>query len=170
MQDQDIEALPNAYESLRTMYYDSNLKVARQLIDEDRALDAYGYLIACNGYQNADTLLDKNIYKILGTWETSAGVRYGFYLNGTCIIAGEQMYFNMFNPYGISTGTSQDDLTRTLSYSSGGEETMTLREDATEKLIRLTRLRPPELSPTDDEPGDSVANTEVGVSTDDIGE
>ena len=80
------------------------------------------------------------------------------------------MYFNMFNPYGISTGTSQDDLTRTLSYSSGGEETMTLREDATEKLIRLTRLRPPELSPTDDEPGDSVANTEVGVSTDDIGE
>lgn len=161
----DMDSLPKAYADLLTMYKESNIKMARKLIDEDKALDAYTYLIACKGYKNANELLDKNIYKILGTWETSSGLRYAFYLNGTCVISGELMYFNMLTPYGISTGASPDDLKRTLSYSGGGDDTLTLRDDSTEKQIRLTRVKQAEYSATDgtnavgmdDEPQDILA-------------
>ncbi len=163
----EIETLPKAYANVQTIYYDSNLKIARKLIEEDRSLEAYRYLIACRGFKNADELLNKNIYRVLGTWETEAGDRFAFYLNGTCVIKGEEFVFNMLNPYGISLGKSSDSLRRVYSYSNGGgsSKTMVLREDATEKPIRLTRVKQPELSPTESSEADLP---EVDVETEEI--
>lgn len=158
LRDLDMEKLPALFEDIANLYYDANLKLARQLINDSRQLEAYPYLLACKGYKNADDLLSKNIYKILGTWETDAGERYAFYLNGVCSLAGEERIFTMHsqNQYGIFTGESVDTLKRTHSYSSGNENTMTIREDETGKAIRLTRVKPAELSPTT--ATDSVAN------------
>lgn len=154
----DLDALPKAYAHLKTMYQDANLRIARQLINEDRALDAYAYLMAARGYRNADDLLDKNIYRILGTWETEDGTRFAFYLNGTAFIGGETMYFNMFNPYGISLGETSDpdDMKRMYNYSSGSENTLSLREESSGKTIKMTRVRAPEISRTNDSAGAPV--------------
>lgn len=162
----EVEAMPRSYAETRTLFYDASLKVARQLIEADRALEAYSYLIDCNGYKNSATLLDKNIFKILGTWETASGVQYAFYLNGTCRIAGDEMYFNMPGTYGIETGDDADELTRTHSFVSGDKKNITLREDDTQKVIRLTRVRQAEVSYTEDS-GPTASETEdIEVETD----
>lgn len=162
----EIEAMPRSYADTQTIYYDASLKLARQLIEEDRALEAYPYLIACNGYKSAPTLLDKNIYKILGTWETESGVQYAFYLNGTCRLAGVEQYFNMPGTYGIETGESADSLTRTLSFVSGEENSLTLREDDTQKVLRLTRVRQAEVSYTEDSGPSGSEMEEIQIETD----
>lgn len=148
--DLDIDALPKQYADLQTQYYEANIRVAREYIAEDKALEAYAYLIASNGYRNAPTLLDKNIYRILGTWETEDGIRYAFYLNGTANLDGEKGYFNMFNPYGISFGETNDpdSMKRILSYVSGSENALRLRVDETQKTHVFTRTKPPEVSET----------------------
>lgn len=146
----DVDAMPRAYADTKTLYLDSNLRIARQLIDENRALEAYSYLMKCEGYKNADTLLNKNVYKILGTWETADGTQYAFYLNGTCRLAGTEAYFNMPGAYGIETGASAGELTRTHSFVNGDRNGITLCEDATQKVIRLTRLKQAEVSYTED--------------------
>ncbi len=142
-----LDSLPSTYADLKDIYLDSNLRLARALINEDRSLEAYGYLMAASGYKNADELLDKNIYRILGSWQTADGISYVFYLNGTCVIAGETRVFNMRDPYGIQTGADVTSLKRTLSYVSGGGDTLTIRDDATGKNMRLTRVGPPQISP-----------------------
>lgn len=162
--DLDMEAIPKAYENIRSMYYDSNYKLALQLIKEDRALEAYPYLVACQDQNNnAKEHLTKSIYRILGTWETEIGVRYAFYLNGTCNIAGKQQQFNMFNAYGIFTGDSEETLERTLTFSSGTEDSMTLREADSGKVIRLHRKYPAEFEPSDKEEGITVTIEEAPV-------
>lgn len=162
----EIEAMPRSYSGTQTIYYDSNLKVARQLIDEGRALEAYPYLIDCNGYKNSATLLDKNIYKILGTWETESGVQYAFYLNGSCRLAGVESLFNMPGTYGIETGASAETLQRAYSFVSGGGNAITLREDATQKVLRLTRVRQAEVSYTEDSGPSSPESDTIEIETD----
>lgn len=171
LDDINMDNMPRSYSDTKTLYLDANLKIARQLIDEDRALEAYSYLMKCEGFKNADTLLNKNVYKILGTWETASGVQYAFYLNGTCRLAGVEQYFNMPGTYGIETGASADDLARTLSFVNGGKNSITIREDETGKVLRLTRVRQAEVSFTEDSgpSGDVVEpiETETDVLKDD---
>lgn len=164
----DMDTLPRAYANLKTMYQDANLKIARELIAEDRALDAYGYLLAAGDYRNAASLLEKNIYRILGTWESDDGERYAFYLNGTAWLNGDEVYFNMFTPYGISAGETSDpqDMQRVLNYSSGNANALQLREEGTDRIIRLKRVRPPEISQTDDSDGSLVIPDEEQAGRD----
>lgn len=157
----DMAGLPKAYADLQTTYYEANMKIARQHIAENRALDAYGYLIAVDGYKDSSTLLDKNIYRILGTWETRDGSeRYAFYLNGTANLNGERGFFNMVqsNPYGIFFGESNDTETmvRALSYTSGTANSLRLLVDETQKSLNLVRVNEPEVSETSDSEGSVV--------------
>ncbi|MCL1796531.1 MAG: soluble NSF attachment family protein, partial [Clostridia bacterium] len=158
LSDVNINTIPKAYENVRTLYVESNYKVARKLIDDNRALEAYTYLLNCKGHKrNADELLNKTIYRILGTWETGLGVRYAFYLDGTCSIAGQEKYFNMLNPYGIYIGDSAEDLVRTFSFSSGSGTSMSIRVDSTGETLRLTRIRDAEFAPSEDTEGGITA-------------
>ncbi len=141
LQDLDMNSLPRAYAQLKETYLEANIRQARKLIAEDSALAAYQYLNNCRGYKNADELLNKNIYRILGTWETEMGAVYAFYFDGSCVIDGEDMRFNMFNAYGISVGETDDTLKRRFSFANGTEDSLTLREDASGKSIRMTRVR-----------------------------
>jgi len=143
----DVNTLPSKYAELRTMYYEANILQARLLVNEDRPLEAYKYLVACDGYKNAKELLDKNIYKLLGTWKTSAGTEYAFFLNGVCIIDGEEYVFNMPNAYAIWTGKSKDDMVRTMSFSSATNNTLALTIDETGTKIRMDRVKQAEISP-----------------------
>ena len=157
LSDIEIENIPDMYRSLRTRYYESNVRIARDLITKDRALEAYPYLLAAKPYAKAKEMLKKNIYTILGTWEITTGervgVRYAFYLNGTCSIAGEEYLFNMPGAYPIMIGKTENDMTRMFSFSGGSENSIRLRDESTGKTISLTRVKQAELSPTEDEEG-----------------
>jgi hypothetical protein len=139
-----MEEIPEEYGDLVDAFYDANLKIARQLVKADRPLEAYPYLITCQGQRAAADMLDKHIYRLPGTWETSAGVRYAFYLDGSCTLAGVQGHYNMIGAYAIVTGSTPVDMTRTLSFLNGNEDTLTLTEDATGATLRMTRVRPAE--------------------------
>ncbi len=165
LEDLSIASLPKDYENLRTMFYESNLRLAREYIDNNEPLEAYGYLLACIGYKNANELLSKNIYSLLGTWETKDGVTYAFYLNGTCNLAGTEGYFNMSNAYTILTGASKDSLVRTHSLTNSSSMTLTLTEIGTDKIIRLNRVQLAEYSPNwrEQEAADAVGDTDEPI-------
>ncbi len=141
LEDLDMDTLPRVYAKLKDYYLEANLKQARKLIGENRALEAYKYLAECKGFKTADELLSKNIYRVLGTWESEMGNVFAFFFDGSCVIDGTAMRFNMFNAYGISVGETDDTLERKYSFANGTETSLTLREDATGKSIRLTRVR-----------------------------
>lgn len=159
LSDINIDELPSIYNMLKTYYYESNMRIARALINEDRALEAYPYLLKAKSQQKAKDMLNKNIYKILGTWETSLGVRYSFYLSGTCDLAGQEYLFNMPGAYPIMVGKTEDDMVRMFSFSSGGDKTLRLRIDETGEMLNLTRVKQAEFSPTED--GEGVMSIEV---------
>lgn len=163
-----LEVLPEEYGILKTYFYESNIKVARALINDDRALEAYPYLIAAESQPKAQEMLSKNIYSILGTWETALGVRYAFYLNGTCTLAGETYMFNMPGAYPIMVGKTQDDMVRKLSFSSGNDKTLRLRVDETGEVLNLTRVKQAEFSPTED--GAGIMSIEVLDNVDEMQE
>ena len=165
-----VEDMPRSYAETQDIYYDANYQLARRLIDEGRALEAYSYLMKCKGYKSADTLLDKHIYQILGTWETDAGTQYAFYLNGTCRIDGREMTFNMPGIYGIETGETADTLERTYSFVSAKANSLTLREDATQRVIRLTRTRQAEVSYTEDSSPSGDVTQNIQTETDVLNE
>jgi tetratricopeptide (TPR) repeat protein len=134
--------IPEEYGDLIDAFYDSNLKIARQLVNADRPLEAYPYLMAAKDQRGADSMLDKNIYKLPGTWETNAGVRYAFYLDGSCDLAGEAGYFNMSGAYAILTGDDPGNLKRTHSFVNGAEDSIAIKIDDAGTTIRLTRIAP----------------------------
>ncbi|MCL1965019.1 MAG: hypothetical protein FWF69_08165 [Firmicutes bacterium] len=168
----DVDALPKPYEELRTIYYESNITMARWLIYNDQALEAYRYLIACNGYKNSATLLEKNIYKLLGTWETEDGVQFAFFLNGTCNLGGEEYVFNMKEAYGILIGKTKDELKRAYSFSSYSEKqnSLILTEDATGERLHFTRIKQAEVSPAPEslESGPSEAEMDLAKDLEDV--
>lgn len=170
LSDINLSALPKYYQTMQTQFYESNVRLARALINEDRALEAYPYLQVAKDYSKAKEILKKNIYSILGTWETELGERYAFYLDGTCSIKGESFVFNMPSAYQIIVGKNQSDMKPTFSYSSGGEKTLRLRDLETNKTINLTRIKPAEQGETEDAAGvmsvEIVAGGDSAESTD----
>jgi hypothetical protein len=144
------------------------VRIARDLVSQDRALEAYPYLLAAEKYAKAKEMMNKNIYNSLGTWAISSGERVGerfaFYLNGTCTIAGKEYLFNMPGAYPIMIGEKEDDMIRMFSYSSGSKDTLRLRDEATGKTLSLTRVKQAEFSPTED--GEGVITIQV-LSDDD---
>jgi len=160
----DASQVPKTYAQTRDMYYDSNLKVARLLINDDRALDAYHYLVNCDGYKNSKDLLKKTIFMVLGTWETKDGSSsFAFYLDGTCIINGETSRFNILssNMYGVLIGDTEEEMERVYSYTNGDKDGISLRHDDSGKVYHLVRVKQAEVSPTaaDEEPVETVTET-----------
>ena len=129
--------LPERYADIADMYETACLSRAKELIEQKRPLDALPLLERINGSKQADRLLDAYVYRIIGRWKDSKGVEYIFRRDGTCSIAGEELYFGG-EDYTITIGKEPYPTEPGYSVISLKNRTLTIRREGEEGNIRLS--------------------------------
>ncbi len=140
----DLTVLPQKYASLQSTWQQANYLEAERLNDAGDAYGALPYYQAIPDYKNVESRLERLCYKIIGTWQSREGDYYIFRENGTCSMAGEEMYFNV-DSYAMSTGAQADGLliTHRISSVMGDNAVLYDLRDGTAKAINLTRAQLP---------------------------
>ena len=161
------DELPGKYADLKEMYRLACYSEAERLYAEGKPYEAMPYYQAVPGYQNADSRLAESCYRILGTWQTRDGQAYVFRPDGTCTMAGEELYFEV-SAYALNTGAAPGSLQATHSISSVNDKEAILYDlrDVKAKQIRLTRVEEGETESAATLP----PMTEVTVQDEDSGE
>ena len=134
--------LPERYAGMRAMYESACLARADELIAESRPLDALPVLERIPDNATAKKRLEAYVYRIIGRWKDKSGTEYTFRRDGTCAIAGEELYFGGRN-YDIFVGAEPYPSKTAYSVVSLKKDVLTIRSKETGKDIRLTYLGEP---------------------------
>ena len=149
--------LPERYAAIHDMYEEACLALADKLIAANRPLDALPVLERIPNNATAKKRLDVYVYKIIGRWKDRSGTEYTFRRDGSCAIAGEELYFGGRN-YDIYVGAEPYPAKAAYSVVSLKKDVLTIRNKETGKDIRLTYLGEPEdmaqEAPQNDETGE----------------
>ncbi|MDO5022327.1 MAG: hypothetical protein Q4E07_03170, partial [Eubacteriales bacterium] len=74
-----------------------------------------------------------------GKWVSTKDLNVEFREDGTCLIGEKELFFEA-SLYKLSTGDSKDTIRYTHNIVYLTNNSMTLREEATKKLYKLTRV------------------------------
>jgi len=148
--------LPERYASIADMYENACLERATALIQMDRPLDALALLEEIESVnKNAKKKLDAYVYRIIGRWKDARGVEYVFRRDGSCAIAGEELYFGG-SGYGISVGGSPYPTKDAYSVVSLRNKTLTLKNLGTKSTVRLSYIGEPTPRSEEGEPAEQA--------------
>jgi tetratricopeptide (TPR) repeat protein len=139
----ELKDLPQKYKDLGEMYSLANYEYANDLYAEGKPYEALPYYKNIPDYKDVTKKrLARNCYLVLGKWTSKTGVSMEFREDGTCLIDGEELFFNVSGTYSMLTGVTKDRLTLTHKVTAVYEKDMTLRDirDGKNKVIKLTRV------------------------------
>ena len=138
LKDVPLDDIPAAYAGLVSSYRTANLSYARQLVNVGDPLAAYPYLMRVSDMREARTLLNSFIFMLLGVWESPTGQRAEFRPDGTCLLDGEQLYFNVAN-YALMTGDTPKPQRRSHAIVRLNDKQLTLQSDAGGPAVQYNR-------------------------------
>ena len=139
----ELGGLPQKYRRLDDMYNVANYNYANDLYADGKPYEALPYYKNIPDYKDVTSKrLARNCYLVLGKWTSKTGVAMEFRENGTCVIDGEELFFNV-NNYSMLTGVTKERLTLTHKVTAVYEESMTLRDirNGQNIIIKLTRAQ-----------------------------
>ncbi|MCL2544860.1 MAG: hypothetical protein FWE77_02955 [Clostridia bacterium] len=139
LKDVPLDDIPAAYSGLVSSYRTATLSYARTLINIGDPLAAYPYLMRVDDMREARTLLNSFIFMLLGAWESPTGQRAEFRPDGTCLLDGEQFYFNVAN-YALMIGDTPKPQRRTHAIVRLNERQLTLQSDAGGPAVQYNRV------------------------------
>ena len=135
--------LPERYAQVEEMYVSACLGRAKELIAMDRPLDALELLESIEEVnKSARDMLSAYVYRIIGRWKDSRGVEYVFRRDGTCAVAGQEMYFGG-SGYDVNMGDAPYPTQKAYSVVSLRNNTLTLKNAASGSNVRLSYVGEP---------------------------
>ena len=136
------EKLPQRYADIPKLYEDACLGLAQELIGLGRPLEALPYLEKIPENRTAKKRLNDYVYRIIGRWKETRGTEFNFQRDGTCSIAGTERFFGG-SGYEVYIGDEPWPRSAAYSVVSLRGTTLTLKDKATGKNLRLTYLGEP---------------------------
>ena len=131
------DELPKRYEQMHQMYIDACLSRAQELTDQYRPLDALPILERIPENSTARKRMDAYVYRIIGRWKDARGTEYVFRRDGSCCIAGEELYFGG-SGYDIRVGEEPYPTKAAYSVVNLRSGTLSLKNLETKGTVRLT--------------------------------
>ena len=131
----ELTNLPKKYKELDDMYSQANYEYANQLYEEGKPYEALPYYRNIPDYKDVSTRrLARNCYMVLGKWVSQTD-------DGTCLIDGEELVFNVVSTYSMNTGVTRERMTLTHKVTYVNEKSLTLRDlrNGANVIIKLTR-------------------------------
>lgn len=142
----DLNDPPKKYADMADMYNKANYAYANQLYEADKPYEALVYYRNIPDYRDVSSAkLKRNCYQVLGKWISASGVQMEFRDNGTCNIAGEELYFGFANTYVMVTGTDPDKMAPTHRVSRVDAKSLSLRDTRGEHTITYKMTRGAEI-------------------------
>ena len=138
----DLSDLPKKYKELGDMYSQANYEYANDLYADGRPYEALPYYRNIPDYKDVSTRrLTRSCYQVLGKWVSKTGVSMEFREDGTCVIDGEELFFNVVGSYTMNTGVTRDRLTLTHKVTNVSEDGLTLRDlrNGRNVIIKMTK-------------------------------
>ncbi len=139
----ELTDLPKKYKALGDMYNQANYDYANDLYEEGKPYEALAYYKNIPDYKDVTSRrLDRSCYQVLGKWVSKGGIAMEFREDGTCVIDGEELFFNVMGAYSMSTGVTRDRLTLTHKVTAVSAKGLTLRDirDGKNIIIKLTKV------------------------------
>lgn len=137
------EKLPSRYADIPKLYEEACLGLAQELIGLDRPLEALPILERIPDNKTAKKRLNDYVFRIIGRWKETRGTEFVFRRDGTCRIAGTERYFGG-KGYEIDVGDEPYPTTAAYSVVSLRGSTLTIKDRASGKTLRLTYLGLPD--------------------------
>ena len=131
--------LPERYASMRQMYIDACLNRAQELDAQGKPLDALPVLERIADNAAAKKRMNAYVYRIIGRWKDARGTEYIFRRDGSCCIAGEEMYFGG-SGYELRLGSEPYPEKAAYSIVNLRGDTLSLKNLETRSTVRLTYL------------------------------
>lgn len=137
----DMTALPEGYADLADIFAESCYQAAEAFYAAGQPYAAYPYYQPIAQERRVKERLKESCYLILGNWVDKSGNAYAFRLDGTCLIAGEEMYFAV-DGMTIRTGMTSNVLTDTHRLTGINTRTAWLfdQRSGTDVQVYLTKV------------------------------
>ena len=163
--------LPQRYAQIREMYEEACLSRAQELTDQKRPLDALELLERIADHPTAKKRMNAYVYRIIGRWKNARGVEYVFRRDGSCSIAGEELYFGG-SGYDLFIGSEPYPTSAAYSVVNLRTSTLSLKNLQTKKTERLTYVGEataadePESGASQTQESEEDQQTQAGQETD----
>ncbi|MBQ7786047.1 MAG: hypothetical protein IJ381_07875 [Clostridia bacterium] len=129
--------LPVRYEKMHEMYEEACLSRAQELTEKGRPLDALPILESLGDHASAKKRLNAYVYRIIGRWKDARGTEYVFRRDGSCSIAGTELYFGGAG-YEIRLGEEPYPTKAAYSVVNLRGNALSLKNLETKSTVRLT--------------------------------
>lgn len=145
LKDVDMDNLPETFADLAEIYPEALYEYANELYQQDRPYEAIPFYLAAEGYGDTEEKLSRRAYLILGSWESSGGLKAEFRLDGSCNINGREAFFRVSN-FSLLIGDSPEKLGNGFQIFQLTEKGMSIRDlKGDEKTYKYTRTAEVEL-------------------------
>lgn len=139
LKDVDMDDLPATFSDLAEIYPEALYEYANELYQQDRPYEAIPFYLAAEGYGDTGEKLSRRAYLILGSWESSGGLKAEFRLDGSCNINGRECFFRVSN-FSLLIGDSPEKLGNGFQIFQLTEKGMSIRElHGDERTYKYTR-------------------------------
>ncbi len=137
----DMSQLPEKYAELGNIFRESCYQAAEAYYAAGNVYAAYPYYQCISDERRVKERLKESCYLLLGTWTDQSNNVYTFNLDGTCTLAGAELYFAV-DGMTLRTGTSPDALTSTHRLTGISSTSAWLSDERTEtnQRIHLTKV------------------------------
>ncbi len=132
LKDKNLENLPSKYEDLAQIYQNASYELANEAYKNKDAFTALKYYNNILDFKDVSNKLNQRTYQLLGTWETSDGVKAQFNNDGSCIINNKEYKLYFVENYSLYVGESLETLVDAYGISSLGRTELAIREKETE--------------------------------------
>ena len=137
----DMDQLPEKYAELRNIFRESCYQAAEAYYASGNVYAAYPYYQCISDERRVKERLKESCYLLLGTWTDQSNNVYTFNLDGTCTLAGAEMYFAVDGMM-LRTGNSPETLTSTHRLTGISSTSAWLNDERSEtnQRIHLTKV------------------------------
>lgn len=138
----EMGTLSKTYSDLPTLYAEACYNLAEERYRDGKPMEALPFYQAAGDYRDADVeKLERNVYLILGDWQSVTGKTAVFRMDGTCDLMGEALCYQVQN-LRLFTGETSENLVLSHKISSMDKTGMSLRDirDGQDVVYKFTRV------------------------------
>ncbi len=136
----DLTRIPEKYRELSGLKEKTVYELANSLYKEWKPYEALVWYRQIPEYRDVADRLERNCYLILGIWTDSDGNRVAeFREDGSCFLNGEELIFNVKDPYYLYTAKPGEELTHTWGISAVNAQRLSLSDQKTGKIQYMNR-------------------------------